>query len=74
MSRFMRVAVFGGATFCAALCVQTFLEWTGRADSLGLWYTVYAALVYTIIILGLIALGSVVLRKIRPKDSDFKSL
>jgi len=34
--------------FGAAVCVQLFLEHSRRADSLGWWYTLYSAAVYTL--------------------------
>jgi nitrogen fixation/metabolism regulation signal transduction histidine kinase len=62
-----RYALFVGLVFCAAIAIQLVLEWTGHADSIGLWYTVYAAIIYTAIVVVLFAIGFALMRK-RSKD------
>jgi hypothetical protein len=36
--------------FSAAVLVQLWLEERNQADSIGLWYTLYSAVVYTLIV------------------------
>jgi hypothetical protein len=56
-------ALLVGLVYCAAVAVQLLLEWTGRADSIGVWYTLYAAIIYTAIAVVLVAIGFAVIRK-----------
>lgn len=58
-----RNLLFVGIVFCAAVAFQLFLEGTGRADSIGPWYTVYAAIIYTAIVVGLTAVGFALIRR-----------
>jgi hypothetical protein len=34
--------------FMVGLAIQVVLEWSGYSDSLGWWYTIYCAIVYTV--------------------------
>lgn len=52
-----RYALFVGLVFCAAIAIQVFLEWTGHADSIGIWYTLYSAIIYTAIVVILFAIA-----------------
>jgi hypothetical protein len=38
------------AVFAAALCTQLWLERHRKSDSVGLWYSIYCAATYTVII------------------------
>jgi hypothetical protein len=38
------------AIFAGALCTQLWLERHGKSDSQGLWYSIYCATTYTVVI------------------------
>jgi uncharacterized membrane protein YhaH (DUF805 family) len=49
-TRFFGVGVLAIMVFVASIYFQRWLESTGRSDSIGLWYTIVCAVVYTLII------------------------
>ena len=47
--------------FSLSVATQIWLERNNFADSIGAWYTLYSAVIYTIIIAALLYLGSKIL-------------
>jgi hypothetical protein len=63
-----RIVMLVGLVLCAAVAAQLLLEGTGRADSIGAWYTLYSALVYTAIVVVVVAIGFALTRKRRREN------
>jgi hypothetical protein len=66
-----RYVMLVGLVFCVAVAAQLLLERTGGADSIGVWYTLYSALVYTAIIVVIVAIGLALTRK-RRRDNRLR--
>lgn len=51
--------------FLASLIVQLLLEYFHRSDSIGIWYTIYSAIIYTVVIVAVIKLIATITQHFR---------
>ncbi len=62
-----RLYLIIAVVFVSSIAIQLWMEATNRADSIGVGYTFYSALTYTIMVLIIVAFGALILKFIGRK-------